>query len=295
MMNRTRTCPGCGGTVAMDAPEGLCPACLLAAALSPPTEGGSLWPAEPATPNAVIRYFGDYVLQSEIARGGMGVVYRARQVSLNRTVVIKMILAGPLATPAFIRRFRLEAEAAANLRHPNIVTIYEVGEHEGQHYFSMEYVEGRSLAALAQEHPLPGPRAAAYVRTTAEAIQYAHDHGILHRDLKPSNVLIDLSDRPRITDFGLAKKMEGGDDLTATGAVLGTPSYMPPEQAASRPEAGPPADVYSLGAILYELLTGRPPFKAATPLETLRQVLESEPVPLRQLNPSIPVDLETIC
>lgn len=293
----TRHCPNCGKEVAPDAPEGLCPECLLAAVLNP--EAGDLagftFPAD-SIPNPVVRYFGDYVLLEEIARGGMGVIYKARQVSLNRTVVLKMILAGPLATPAFIKRFRLEAEAAANLQHPNIVTIYEVGEHQGQHYFSMDYIEGRSLAAMARENPLPAARAAEYVRVVAEAIQYAHQRGILHRDLKPSNVLIDPYDRPRVTDFGLAKRMEGGEDLTTTGAILGTPSYMSPEQASGHhEETGPSADIYALGAILYELVTGRPPFKAGTPVETLKQVLESEPAPPRLLNPTVPPDLETIC
>jgi WD40 repeat protein len=246
-------------------------------------------------PGTKVRYFGDYELLEEIARGGMGVVYRARQVSLNRVVALKMILAGQLASEADVKRFHTEAEAAANLQHPNIVAIHEVGEHEGQHYFSMDYVEGTSLAALVRENPLPAQRAARYVKIIGEAIHYAHQQGTLHRDLKPSNVLIDSNDQPRVTDFGLAKRIEGGSDLTGTGQVVGTPSYMPPEQAAAQRGAiGPASDVYALGAILYELLTGRPPFRAETPLDTLLQVLDSEPVPPRLLNPKVPRDLETI-
>jgi len=185
------------------------------------------------------RPFGDYELLEEIARGGMGVVYKARQVSLNRVVALKMILAGQLASPADVQRFRTEAEAAAALQHPNIVAIHEVGQHDGQHYFSMDYVEGTSLAAVVRENPLSGKKAATFVKTIAEAIQYAHQEGILHRDLKPSNVLIDSTGQPRVTDFGLARRIEGGSELTGTGQVLGTPSYMPPEQAADH-HSGPP-------------------------------------------------------
>jgi WD40 repeat protein/tRNA A-37 threonylcarbamoyl transferase component Bud32 len=270
--------------------------------------------AEPAAagPLERLRYFGDYELIQEIARGGMGVVYKARQTSLNRTVAVKMILAGQLAGPEDVRRFLTEAEAAAALQHANIVPIYEVGEHLGQHYFSMAYVDGPSLAHLVRENPLPPRMAASLVQTVARAIQYAHDRGILHRDLKPSNVLLaravqpaSSADRlahdllpfePMITDFGLARRIEGGSELTGTGQVLGTPSYMPPEQAgARRGQVGPHSDVYSLGAILYELLTGRPPFRAATPLDTLLQVIDAEPVPPHSLNSRIPLDLETVC
>jgi predicted Ser/Thr protein kinase len=265
------------------------------ARLARPPAGGSatLAPAS-SSPTVTVRYFGDYELLEEIARGGMGVVYKARQVSLNRPVALKMILAGQLASPEDVRRFRAEAEAAANLRHPNIVGIHEVGEHQGQHYFSMDYVEGRSLAELLRDGPLPADRAARYVRTVAEAIHHAHKQGTLHRDLKPSNVLIDADDRPLVTDFGLAKKIEGGAGPTAPGQILGTPSFMPPEQAAGRP-LGPAADVYSLGALLYALVTGRPPFQSDNTLDTLLQVLHNEPVPPRLLNPKIPADLETVC
>ena len=242
------------------------------------------------------RAFGDYELLEEIARGGMGVVYKARQISLNRTVALKMILAGQLAGEEEVNRFHTEAEAAANLRHPNIVAVHEVDQIEGQHFFSMDYVDGKSLSVLVKENPLAAKTAARYVRTIARAIHYAHEQGILHRDLKPSNILIDQNDQPQITDFGLAKRVQGNSDLTATGQVLGTPGYLPPEQAAAATDQiGPASDVYSIGAILYELLTGRPPFRAETPLDTLMQVVDSQPVPPRLLNPNVPHDLETIC
>jgi tRNA A-37 threonylcarbamoyl transferase component Bud32/outer membrane protein assembly factor BamB len=257
-----------------------------------------------------VRYFGDYELLEQIAQGGMGVVYKARQISLNRLVALKMILAGQLASESDVQRFYQEARTAANLQHPNIVAIHEVGQQDGQHYFSMEYVEGQSLAEMVRDAPLPAAQAVRYVKLVAEAIQYAHEHGVLHRDLKPSNVLIDRFDQPRVTDFGLAKHVgaqagagstSGGSGsaraaaLTQTGAVIGTPGYMPPEQASgSRGALGPRSDVYSLGAVLYELVTGRPPFRAATALDTLLQVLESEPAPPRLLNPGVNRDLETI-
>jgi len=242
------------------------------------------------------RVFGNYELIEQIGQGGMGVVFKARQRNLNRTVALKLMLSGPLASEAEIKRFRSEANAAATLQHPNVVAIHEVGEQDGRHYFSMEFVEGKSLAEVVRRTPLPAERAVRYVKTIAEAVHYAHQRGILHRDLKPHNVLIDASDQPRITDFGLAKQIEVDSDLTVSGAVLGTPSYMPPEQAAGkRREIGPASDVYSLGAILYDLLTGRPPFRADTPLDTLRQVLDAEPAAPRLLNRKVPRDLETIC
>jgi tRNA A-37 threonylcarbamoyl transferase component Bud32 len=300
-------CPQCGAELPVDAPEGLCPRCLLQQGIGDGSAGPSSRANDPtlapriadsggAAPGAHVRYFGDYEILEEIARGGMGVVYKARQLSLNRTVAVKMILAGEWATPEARLRLRAEAEAAANLQHPNIVAIHEVGEHEGQQYFSMDFVTGANLAAILRREPLSAERAASYVMTIAEAIHFAHQRGILHRDLKPQNVLIDSDDRPRITDFGLAKRVETDSGLTRTGDVLGSPSYMSPEQASSRPEeVGPHSDVYSLGAVLYELLTGRPPFRGVTALETLCQVIEVPPVPPRKLNPAVPQDLETIC
>jgi len=304
-MTETRQCPRCAAELPREAPAGLCPGCLLSAGLpdsasDPIANAETIAPSESDIPGSLtgtrIQYFGDYEIIDEIARGGMGVVYRARQVTLNRTVALKMILTGQLASEEEVRRFFTEAEAAASLQHPNIVTIHEVGEHEGQQYFSMEYVDGSSLAERVRQHPLGAVKAAEYVKTIAEAIHYAHEQGTLHRDLKPSNILIDESDQPQITDFGLAAKIEGDSELTASGAILGTPAYMPPEQAgARRALIGPASDVYSLGAVLYELLTGRPPFQAATPLDTLVQVLEQEPVSPKLLNAGIPDDLATIC
>jgi WD40 repeat protein len=245
---------------------------------------------------AAARSFGDYELVEPIARGGMGVVYRAVQKKLNRTVALKMIVAGQLASEEAVRRFHAEAEAAAQLDHPGIVPIFEVGEQEGQHFFSMGLVEGGSLAGrLRDAGPLPPAEAARLVQKIALAVAYAHGKGIVHRDLKPANVLLDRDGQPRVTDFGLAKRLEGEAGLTGTGQVMGTPGYMPPEQARSDKDVGPAADVYALGAILYCLLTGRPPFQAAGVMETLRQVLEQEPVSPRQLNAAVGRDLETIC
>jgi len=235
-------------------------------------------------------------LLDEIGRGGMGIVYRARQPSLNRTVAVKRLLRGSLASPEFVKRFRTEAAAAGSLQHPNIVTIHEVGLHEGEHYLVMDLVEGPNLAKISAEKPLPARRAAKYLKGAAEAIHYAHERGILHRDVKPSNILIDQFDQPRMTDFGLAKRMEGESSITLTGQVLGSPNYMPPEQAASgHGKVGRRSDVYALGATLYHLLTGRPPFVGELLADTLQQVLNSEPVSPRVLNQRVPADLETIC
>jgi tRNA A-37 threonylcarbamoyl transferase component Bud32 len=257
---------------------------------------GDTQPKSVAASAACPRRFGDYELLSEVARGGMGVVYKARQLRLNRTVAIKMILTGQLASGEEVRRFFCEAEAAAAMQHPHIVAIHEVGEHEGQHFFSMDFVEGQNLAEMIRESPLSAERAARYVQAIGLAIQYAHEQGKLHRDLKPSNIIIDPQNQVRVTDFGLARSIECSSELTGTGQVLGTPSYMPPEQAAGRSGAiGPASDVYSLGAILYELLTGRPPFRAENALDTLMQVLEADPAPPKLLNPTIPDDLQTIC
>jgi WD40 repeat protein len=243
-----------------------------------------------------VRYFGDYELLEEIAHGGMGVVYRARHLNLERIVAVKMVLAGQFANPLIIQRFRGEVTAAALLRHPNIVAIHDVGIHDGQHYFSMDYVEGQNLSQLVGTRPLPPAKAAHYVKLIAEAIHYAHQQGILHRDLKPSNVLVDANDQPRITDFGLAKRLDGDSSITMTGQMLGSPNFMPPEQAsAQRGKVGRHSDVYGLGAILYHLLTARPPFQAESFESVINQVLNAEPVSPRLLNSSVPSDLETIC
>lgn len=243
-----------------------------------------------------LKYFGDYEILEEIAHGGMGVVYKARQTSLNRTVAVKMILAGQLANESDVKRFQAEAEAAANLHHPGIVGIYEVGVQDGQHYYSMEYIDGQNLAQILREKAIPIATAAEYMRDIATVLEFAHGRKVLHRDLKPSNILLDANGRLRITDFGLAKRVEGESDLTMTGQVLGTPSYMSPEQAAAQHAIiGPPTDIYALGAILYELVTGRPPFRSENIGEILRQVQHDEPVRPRLLNPKLPRDLETIC
>jgi eukaryotic-like serine/threonine-protein kinase len=231
----------------------------------------------PTTSLPTLRYLGDYELVSEIARGGMGVVYRARQVSLNRTVAIKMILAGTYATAQAVQRFRAEAEAAANLDHPNILPIYEVGEHEGHQYFSMKLVEGGSLSGKIEELKSQPKQIASLMSTLARAVHFAHQRGILHRDLKPANVLLDQDGTPFITDFGLAKKVNEDDGSTRTGSIVGTPSYMAPEQARGEKGLTTSVDIYSLGAILYEMLTGKPPFKGETVYATVKMVLEQEP------------------
>src|SRR5688500_114788 len=248
-----------------------------------------------ATPG--VRRFGDYELLGEIARGGMGVVYRARQLSLNRTVALKMVLSGQFASAEDVKRFQVEAANAATLDHPSIVPIYEVGSHRGQHYYTMKLVEGGSLSQCLGQY-LKDPRAAArMVATIARGIDYAHRHGVLHRDLKPGNILIDAAGQPHVTDFGLARRL-GGDDgagLTLSGAVVGSPRYMAPEQAKGERSLATTADVYSLGAILYELLTGRPPFIAETLIETLRLVREAEPSRPSTIVGRLDRDVETIC
>ena len=230
-------------------------------------------------PGSTLRYFGDYEILEELGRGGMGVVYKARQVSLNRFVAIKLILAGQLASEMEVRRFRTEAEAAAKLDHPSIVPIFEIGEHEGHHFFSMKLVEGGSLSERvthATDQRSSADKSdirdsALVIAQIARAVHYAHQRGVLHRDLKPSNILLDAQAQPHLTDFGLAKMLEHDSGMTYSGAIMGTPNYLPPEMAAGKAkEVTTAADVFSLGAILYELLTGRPPFREETVAATLR-------------------------
>ncbi len=242
------------------------------------------------------RRVADYELLQEIAKGGMGVVYRARQISLNRTVALKMMLSGEHAGAEEIARFRTEAEAAANLGHPNIVQIYETGEADGRHFFSMQLIEGGNLSQQTTRFQASPVEAAKVIAKVARAVHFAHQHGILHRDLKPANILLDKDGEPHITDFGLARHTSAHSDLTLSGAILGTPNYMAPEQAQGKTqELTTAADVYSLGTILYQLITGQVPFQAATPLETLRLVLEVDPPRPSTVNLSIDRDLETIC
>lgn len=316
-------CPVCGTALTRDAPEGFCPRCSFGGALESrvqSVEGGvqndeaevppAMTPPEAtsqagsvsATPSlgTKLRYFGDYELLEEIGRGGMGVVYRARQLSLNRPVAVKMLLHSRFTEAVFVKRFHLEAEAAAHLDHPNIVPIYEIGQHEGQHYFSMRLVEGRSLAVLNAECGVRNAewvqRSAELVATMAWAVHYAHQHGILHRDLKPQNILLDVHGQPHLTDFGLAKLLEQDTGLTVSEAVMGSPAFMAPEQAAGKAKhLTTAADVYGLGAVFYALATGKPPFAGETALETIRQVVEREPVRPRALNSAVDRDLELIC
>jgi serine/threonine protein kinase len=237
-----------------------------------------------------------YELLGELGRGGMGVVYKARQTTLNREVALKMILAGAHAGQGELERFRLEAQAVARLQHPHIVQIYEVGESDSRPFISLEYIDGHSLAEQLGGKPQSAREAAQMVRTLAEAVHFAHLRGIVHRDLKPTNVLVNSSGTLKITDFGLAKQIESNVVRTRTGDIVGTPSYMAPEQAGGvTKNVGPACDTYALGVILYEMLTGRPPHIANDPIETVLAVLNDEPVPVRRLQPKVPRDLETIC
>ncbi len=303
-MKSLGVCNECGRPLPDNAADGLCPSCLLEWGLGAPESDDSPAVAvegtgeqqAPSPLPARLACFGDYELLEEIARGGMGVVYKARQVSLNRIVAVKMILAGQFAGRDATQRFKTEAEAAARLRHPGIVGVHEVGQHEGFHYFSMDYIEGKNLAEMARAKPVSAQQAAEWVKAVAQAIHYAHEQGILHRDIKPPNILIDALNAPHVTDFGLAKQVQADSDVTVSGEVLGSPNYMPPEQAGGRRgEVSRASDVYSLGAVLYHLLAGRPPFVGQTMADTMDQVIHQDAIPPRLLNASAPPDLDTIC
>jgi len=325
-----KTCRECGAELPAGTAPGQCPNCLLGLGLeAAATEGqkseargqraedggrrtedsrqksevnrqpGANDPPLVTRHSSLLTQFGDYELLEEIGHGGMGVVYKARQKSLDRIVALKLLLFGPHAPPESVKRFRAEAVATAALQHPNIVAIHEVGVCEGQHFLVMDFVEGRSLAKVISDFGFrisDFKRSVRWVKTIAEAIHYAHERGLLHRDLKPSNILIDANDQPRVTDFGLAKRLEGDSELTVSGQVLGSPNYMPPEQATGkRGTVSRRSDVYALGAILYHALTGRPPFVGEGLADTVQQVLNVEPVSPRALNPRLPADLETVC
>jgi TolB-like protein/Flp pilus assembly protein TadD/predicted Ser/Thr protein kinase len=326
MTTAATVCAKCGAKIFADAPEGLCTACLFEAGLgllaqpsvaagdssavasAKADDCGSVENVDSSDANTASHVkqaprpaktfadFGDYELLEEIGRGGQGVVYRAHQKSLNRTVALKVIGLGHWATEAHLKRFRREAEAAASLEHPGIVPIHEVGERDGSCYFSMKFVEGGQLDEVVRRTPMSVPRAAELIAKIARTVHYAHEHGILHRDIKPGNILLDRKGEPHLTDFGLARLVETESTVTRTLEVLGTPSYMAPEQAVgNNAQLTSATDVYGLGAVLYQLLTGHPPFAGGTTFETIRLLLDTEPRPPRLWNPKVDRDVSTIC
>src|SRR5437660_5247068 len=297
MTSAMRVCENCGEKIFSDAPKGLCPACVLETGLGSLANEIVAGIDDPGHPADMRMDFGDYELLEEIGCGGQGVVYRARQKSLNRMVALKVIGLGRWATNAHIKRFRLEAEAAASLDHPCIVPIHEIGESDGSCYFSMQLVEGRRLDEVIKREPMPNRRAAELIVKLARTISYAHQRGILHRDIKPGNILIDADGEPHLTDFGLARLIERESTITGTMVEgLGTPSYMAPEQASGDgAQLTSATDVYGLGAVFYHLLTGHAPFVGGTTYETVRLLLETEPRQPRLWNPKIDRDLATIC
>src|SRR5881275_1927273 len=316
MLRVIRICRKCGAKIFSDAPEGLCPRCVLKTALAMPSEASVAGVSDPGGVDKLSRgavtagpdgkkaaraaemlgELGDYELLEEIGRGGQGVVFRARQKSLNRTVAVKVISLGQWASKAHLKRFRLEAEAAARLEHPGIVPIHEVGERDGSCYFSMKFVEGGQLDEVVRRARMSIRQAAELIAKVARTVHYAHQHGILHRDIKPGNILLDQKSEPHLTDFGLARLVESESTVTRTMEVLGTPSYMAPEQAVGNNAAISSAtDVYGLGAVLYQLLIGQPPFAGGTTYETIKLLLDTEPRQPRLLNPKIDRDLSTIC
>src|SRR6059058_20476 len=316
MIRVIRICRKCGAKIFTDAPKGLCTACVLETALGifpdavagVDSSAGSLDELSCDNPKptsgvkeavraaTMLGELGDYELLEEIGRGAQGVVFRARQKSLNRTVALKVISLGQWASKAHVKRFRREAEAAASLDHPSIVPIYEVGERDGYCYFSMKFVEGGQLDEVSRRTPMSIRHAAELIAKVARTVHYAHEHGILHRDIKPGNILLDDKGEPHLTDFGLARLVEAESTITRTLEVLGTPSYMAPEQAAgNNTQLTSATDVYGLGAVLYRLLTGHPPFVGGTTYETIKLLLDTEPRQPRLWNPKIDRDLSTIC
>src|SRR5438128_3316784 len=316
MIRVFRICRKCGAKIFSDAPRGLCTACVLETALgilpNAPVAGvgdfgdedelsrenvkSTSGVKEAVRAATMLGEFGDYELLEEIGRGAQGVVFRARQKSLNRTVALKVISLGQWASKAHLKRFRREAEAAASLDHPSIVPIYEVGEREGACYFSMRFVEGGQLDEVVKRAPMSIRQAAELIAKVARTVHYAHEHGILHRDIKPGNILLNQKGEPLLTDFGLARLVETESTVTRTKEVLGTPSYMAPEQAAgNNTKLTNSADVYGLGAVLYQLLTDHPPFAGGTTYETIKLLLDTEPRQPRVLNLKIDRDLSKIC
>src|SRR6058998_777111 len=316
MIRVIRVCRKCGAKIFSDAPKGLCIACVLEKALGVEAETLVATVVDPGLAEQLARdeatgappvkiaahagellgELGDYELLEVVGRGGQGVVFRARQKSLNRIVALKVISLGQWASTAHLKRFRLEAEAAARLEHPGIVPIHEVGERDGSCYFSMKFVEGGQLDEVIRRTPMSIRQAAELIANVARTVHYAHEHGILHRDIKPGNILLDAKGEPHLTDFGLARLVETESTMTRTLEVLGTPSYMAPEQAVgNNAQFTSATDVYGLGAVLYQLLTDHPPFAGGTTFETVRLVLDTEPRPPRLLNPKIDRDLSTIC
>ena len=288
METSVKTCHKCGAKLFGNRKG--CSACMLETAVGWLNDHDREKPPEP------MKEFGDYVLLEEIGRGGQAVVYRARQKSLNRTVALKLIALGQWSSTPQLRRFRQEAEAAASLEHPQVVPIYEIGERDGFCYFSMQFIEGGQLDEVLKRAPCSPRNAAELLAKIARSVQFAHEHGILHRDIKPGNILLDRRGEPHLTDFGLARLLEDESTITRSSDVLGTPSYMPPEQADSRAkELTPATDVYALGAVFYHMLTGHPPFAGSTTYETVGMVLHSEPRNPRTRNPKVDVDLATIC
>ena len=328
MISALRVCTKCGSEIPADAPEGGCPGCLLESGLRLLDEEAVAVDSSAEAPKAfgaakagsakaddpgrldkparavkrserlaeMLGELGDYELLEEVGRGGQGVVFRARQKSLNRTVALKVISLGQWASEAHLKRFRREAEAAASLDHPGIVPIYEVGERDGSCYFSMKFVEGGQLDEVVRRKPTSVRQAAELIAKVARTVHYAHEHGILHRDIKPGNILLDKNGEPHLTDFGLARLLDTQSSVTRTIDVLGTPSYMAPEQAAGETtKLSKATDVYGLGAVLYQLLTGQPPFAGGTTYETIRLLRETEARQPRPLNPKIDRDLSAIC